>query len=392
MPRAAREKTKYPGIYKRVIYARGGSKGRTVYDLKIKNTWLRGKHTNIEDAKRERDRLLVEAQGGGSITAGRRTVRDWIENDYLPLQRRRADDGHIRPQTLDNYRRDLNGYILPTFGEYRLSELTASDVDRFTNELAERLAGYTIDNILKPLSGAYELACKQRIVSYNPVQHAYKPPRRAKRKPPSLTLADVHKLAGAVRAAEGATDPDDRSLILTAAFTGLRPSELFGLTLDDIDPLFEDRAFYTLRAGAHQCYQGRYQEGAKTRAGNRELILPEQAVEALRTQIIESKRPNPDRLVFPSATGKPQRASNWNRRVWQPIREKAGLPHVVQYDLRRFYTSHVEARSGLARSIIEQHTGHTDERTHQTYIRPVAGTELATAEGLTRAFAPQEDG
>lgn len=48
MPRATREKTKYPGIYKRAIH----DSRQTVYDVKIKNRWLsKGKHTRIEDAK-----------------------------------------------------------------------------------------------------------------------------------------------------------------------------------------------------------------------------------------------------------------------------------------------------------------------------------------------------
>jgi hypothetical protein len=38
MARAKRETTKYPGVYKRTIYAKGG-KGTTVYDLKIRNEW-----------------------------------------------------------------------------------------------------------------------------------------------------------------------------------------------------------------------------------------------------------------------------------------------------------------------------------------------------------------
>ncbi len=37
-------------------------------------------------------------------------------------------------------------------------------------------------------------------------------------------------------------------------------------------------------------------------------------------------------------------------------------------------------------AITEQLTGHTDERTHRLYTRPIAGTEAMIREALGRAF------
>jgi hypothetical protein len=51
--------TKYPGVYKRTIYAGDGGKGITVYDLKIGAEWRYRASSNLETARQERERLVL---------------------------------------------------------------------------------------------------------------------------------------------------------------------------------------------------------------------------------------------------------------------------------------------------------------------------------------------
>ena len=88
------------------------------------------------------------------------------------------------------------------------------------------------------------------------------------------------------------------------------------------------------------------------------MVLSPQAADALKQQSAAQQvdvRPNPNGLVFPSPAGSYWRDSNFNRRVWQPTREAAGLPELLFHTLRYFYVSHVRAQ-GLPTALSEQLT------------------------------------
>jgi integrase len=72
--------------------------------------------------------------------------------------------------------------------------------------------------------------------------------------------------------------------------------------------------------------------------------------------------------------------------VWQKAREAAGLPELTFHTLRSFYISQVRLL-GLPTSITEQIAGHTDDRTHRGYTRPIPGTEQLIREAQSGIFA-----
>jgi integrase len=371
MGRAARERTRIPGIYKRTIY--GGRK--TVYDIKIGNEWVPGTFTRLDDAAAERERLVVERRNGVSF-ARQPTFAAFVESRWRPRQQARVQQRKLRASTLNNYERDLANHILPALGERRLREVTVPEAQQLADDLsAAGLAAFTVNNILTALSSVFDLACKNGLASQNPVRLVEKPEARAQRETPSLTIAQVQRLAAA------APTTDDHNLVLVAAFAGLRISEAFGCRWENV----------ILTPGAEtltvleQFYKGEHVDRPKTRAGRREAPLCHTAAEALRSQLVESKRPNPLALVFPSVEGKHQRDSNWNRRVWQPTRERAELPGLHFHDLRHFFISHV-SNAGLAPALAEQLVGQVDDRTHRGYRRPIPGTEQHVRDTLARAF------
>ena len=198
MARAERETTKYPGIYKRVINTRdGSSKGRIVYDIKIKNDWLRGKFTILEDARRERERLLGQAANGYSIKRGT-TVADYAESTWLPHQEAKIASGRMRETTLAEYHSALRAHVLPAFGDKRLGDVTPLDVERFFDDLTRAgLAPFSLLNIRKPLNGIFHHATKNRLLPFNPVTAVEPPKQTRRREPHRLALADVWRLADA---------------------------------------------------------------------------------------------------------------------------------------------------------------------------------------------------
>jgi integrase len=127
---------------------------------------------------------------------------------------------------------------------------------------------------------------------------------------------------------------------------------------------------------------------AKSKAGNREHVLGPDAGRILREQSVAQQvdgRPNPHGLVFPSPMGKHWRDSNFNRRVWQRARLAGGRPDLIFHALRYFYKSHIE-NAGFPPALTKQLVGHSDDRTHRGYIRPIPGTEAAIREAQAGLF------
>ena len=99
MARAKPVKTKYPRVYKKDTI-----KGR-VYDFYVlvngKQAWTKGKHTNLEEANRHRDQLQKQADLGFLPSGKPRTLDQFTEEDYLPHQGARVQQGNLqaRPST-----------------------------------------------------------------------------------------------------------------------------------------------------------------------------------------------------------------------------------------------------------------------------------------------------
>ena len=102
----------------------------------------------------------------------------------------------------------------------------------------------------------------------------------------------------------------------------------------------------------------------KTDGSSRVVDLPYVAVDALRArQGIAKDEPRSRRsqYCFTATNGKPLRASNFNRRVWQPIRKAAGLPQVTMHGLRHACSSILASRGASAKQIAAR-LGHADVR------------------------------
>jgi integrase len=379
----ALQRTRYPGVYKRHSKTLG-----TLYDWKApspdgKPHWKRG-YTKLGAAVDARARYVAEVKQG--LVGGRKSRRfaDFFETDWLPKQEARVAQGELLKSTCEQYTRDGRNHLLPTFGRYRLEQIGVEQVERFRDRLsASGKANDSVRRIVNTLGYVLDLARKWRLIPYNPVSDVEKP--RPKRRTPVLpTVEQIENLA------DCAARVDDHNLIRFAAFAGPRLSEVFALRWENCD----------LTEGAERIwivehyYKGDLVPGAKTLAGSREIILSPEAAQALREQSVAQQvdgRPNPHGLIFPAPGGGYWRDSNWNRRVWQPARTKAGLPDLMFHTLRYFFISTIRAQ-GLATPITEQLAGHVDERTHRGYTRPLPGTEQVIRAALAHAFEVKGDG
>jgi integrase len=162
-----------------------------------------------------------------------------------------------------------------------------------------------------------------------------------------LTEKDIDKLAEAARG----TFEDDYGLIFApmivfAAYTGLRPGELFALRFSDLrgDTIEVARAADSRTRTVGLPKNGR----------GRTVVYPSKAREAIETMpVLEGQE-----LVFVSPRG----VQFWNNTLswcWRGVKNAAGRPRMDWYELRHFCATHL-LELGLSPADVAVQLGHTD--------------------------------
>jgi len=178
--------------------------------------------------------------------------------------------------------------------------------------------------------------------------------------------------------------PIYRPMVMFAAATGLRPSELFALEKRDVDR--RAGVIYVRRAYAN----GRLRH-TKTRLSNRAVPLQLIAVEAL-DRLPVSTSP----LLFPNARGGYIDFRIFGRRHWKPAQVAAGIePLRHLYDLRHTDATFalragvsvfaVSRFMGSSIAMIDRHYGHlaSDSRKHAVSLLDALAVERAVDAGWT---------
>jgi integrase len=173
-------------------------------------------------------------------------------------------------------------------------------------------------------------------------------------------------------------------MVIFAAATGLRPSELFGLERRDLDR--DVGVVYVRRAFAN----GRLKR-TKTRLSNRAVPLQAKALEALERLPADE---NP--ILFSNSRGGRIDFRSFGRRHWKPAQERAGIePLRGLYDLRHTYATFalragvpvfaVSRFMGSSIAMIDYHYGHLarDSREHAVSLLDALAIERAVDAGWT---------
>jgi integrase len=246
---------------------------------------------NAVDTDQQRDVFIDPSDG-------KITLREWAEI-WL--------DAHdVSRATEAKYQTYLKVHILPRFGEIQLSGITRMAVKSWIKELSQRRAPATVTDILALLSMLMGEAVEERRIVLNPCRRL-RPAPVAKPERPWATAAQVLAIANHTNQAEA-------TLIITAAYTGMRWGELTGLQrhnckLDDacidVDP----------SVGALHEIAGELELGPpKTPAAVRSIALPPFLVIRLRQHLASHDHDH----VFTGSDGGLLRRSNFSRRVWRP--------------------------------------------------------------------------
>ena len=298
--------------------------------------------------------------------AGRVTFREYAEAW-------RAAQVH-RPSTVANLESLLRRHAYPRFGDRPLASIRPSEVQAWAKGLA--LAPATVGVVHAAMSSIMKAAVRDRILVSNPCEGT-KLPRQQRAPVVPMTLEQVE----AVRAG---TPHHLQALVTLGAGTGMRPSELTGLTVDRLHMLRRevvvDQQLVTLTGQPPQLGP------PKTQASVRTVPLPHAVVDALAAHLAEYE-PGDLGVVFCDHLGRPlsRRAVS---RVWAPLMASVGLaPRTGLHALRHFYAS-LLIRHGESVKVVQARLGHaTAAETLDTYAHLWPDSDDRTREAVDRVLS-----
>jgi len=218
----------------------------------------------------------------------------------------------------------LDMYLLPEFNGRPIEGIKKTDVLAFRSSLAKVTRGKTnkhlsaarINSIMVPLGMILKEASK-RYKFENPYEDikSLKEPRTSIQ---PFTLDEVWKFINWVR-------EDYRNYYLVRFFTGMRTSEIDGLTWENVD--FDRREIVINQA----LVKGKVVP-PKTQESYRAIKMSPWVYDALKEQHkVTYKR---SENVFCSHTGEPLDYNNVNKRVWHPTLKALGLKKRNAYQTR----------------------------------------------------------
>ena len=173
-----------------------------------------------KEVREKMQAAAVAVNTGTYTTPQKMTVSQWLDiwtAEYL---------GNVKPSTAAAYNKDINKHIKPALGAVQLTELHPHMVQIFINNLKNSSA--TVRRIYSVLYSALEKAVKLDYITKNPAVGCEIPRPEQK----EIHPLDDQQITALLNTAKGGKL---EYIITVALFTGLRQSELLGLTWDCID-------------------------------------------------------------------------------------------------------------------------------------------------------------
>ena len=364
---------------------REGGRRRTVY----KN--FKGSR---RQAQTELARMLARAADGGHTNPSKITVGEYLRERIAHW---RAVDT-ISPKTEQGYDELLKNQILPHLGAVPLQKLTTRDIE---NWHATLLIEGRRDHRGRPIG--------QGGVSPRTIKHAHGILNRALReavrhelvlrnvataqRPPKIVPAEMHILSPA-QVKEFPTALDGHELAapaVTALFTGLRRGEILALRWGNIDFMAK---LLKVRESLEQTRVGLRFKPPKTRAGVRDIALPDIVVEVLhgqRKRLLERRlllgqgKLSDDDLVFPAWDGSPWEPEAFSA-AWARFAQEHGLG-VTFHELRHTHASQL-IDAGVPLPEIAHRLGHSSPAiTLSTYAHLFKKDDSKAAKAINDALA-----
>lgn len=322
----------------------------------------------LTEARKMRASLIAKFDSGEAVTPSRVKLADVWQDFYESFDALVAS-GDRSARTLALYKQRWNSHIDKRLGKKPVQSIKASDISALLAHLREeKKASWTVNGVFVVLSSILTHAMTRGFISESPVRRlakSEKPRPRNKTEARVLTPDEVEALVASAPKLY-------KAAVATLAYTGMRASEVLGLTWEDINYEAQEinvrfqlsRASVTMRAERIPL---------KTDGSRRDIVLLPRLGEILK----EHQKGSPDEpvfvlrrpsdFVFQTGTGGPIGYHNLQQRGVRKAAEAAGLdrdglPRLSCHSMRHTYASFL-IRSGLDVYSVSRQLGHSKAST-----------------------------
>lgn len=328
------------------------------------------------DAQKALTKMLRELDTGTYVEPTNLTVEAYLERWLETAARPR-----VRDNTFKSYAYTLRRHVVPHIGQQKLEKLTPLEIQGMLGSLQSQGLLRTAGIAQMVLSCALKQAVKWRLLSTNPAAYVDKP---RKQRTEMLALGPEQ----AARFLEAAALNRWGVYFAFAIATGMRPSEIFGLTWDDVD--LEAGQVVVRRGRTRKVDGGWHLTPPKTSRSRRTIPLPatvaRQLREHRRAQLEERLAAGPDYadggFVFANPKGQPMADRTIGYHLKRVLAD-AGLPKEFRlYDLRHTCATLLLA-ANVNPKIVSERLGHsTVVLTLDTYSHVLPTMQRAAADQL----------
>lgn len=279
-----------------------------------------------KEVREKMQAVAVEVNRGTYTPPCKMLLGEWLDiwaDEYL---------GAAKYNTVRIYKGNIKHHIKPALGAVRLDQLHPHTVQVFINRL-EGLSPQTVRMVYQVLHLALEKAVDLEYIPKNPVARCVLP----KKAPPEIKPLEDDQTAALLAAAKGS---DLEHLVTVALFTGMRLSELLGLTWDSVDmergTITVDKQLSRFEVQGESLFTSPKSGKARTLTPAPSVLAALKAQRRLQLEAQLRAGPewdNPHGLVFTNATGR-QVFQQYIGRHFKELAAAAGLEGVRFHDLR----------------------------------------------------------
>jgi len=305
-------------------------------------------------------------------------LKRWLENDV---------EINSAANTFVEYEMTVKLYVNPYLSAEKLTTLDAEKLVAWQARMSRdghspntRLRGVRV------LRNALNKAVKLQLIRSNPMMAVDKPKVSRQQRTP-LERDECFRLFDACNAHRVG------DIFKLAAMTGLRKRELFALEWSAVN--LSEGVLSVRKTVQEVAGKGLSIKEPKTKSGRRVVTLGKQAIEALESRkkkaLDEGFEPQEVPLVFPDSQGGYFWGSNFDRNVWHPIREAAGIPDTFTFHDLRHTQASLLLYSGADMKVIQARLGHARyETTANLYAHLLQGAQAEATSKLDSMMERKE--
>ena len=346
---------------------RSGESQRKDGTYMYRYTDVRGKRVcvyarTLEDLRVKEQTIQKELNGGIDYAAGEIIVLDLLKR-YI------ATKTGVRYNTKVGYQFVLNLVSKENFGFLKIRDIKPSDAKQWFIKLYQDGRRYsTIISVRGVLRPAFEMAVEDDIIRRNPFSFQITDVVPNDSKTRQAISGEVkERFLTFIRESRHYSQYYDEIIILLG--TGMRVSELYGLTRADLD--FEARRIKVERQLTRTRHCEYYVEKPKTASGERYIPMTDEVYRAFQNAVQRRKQPKVELLIdghtgflFLDKDGKPKVAMHLEH-VMKRIVDRYNdahedkLPSITPHVLRHTFCTEM-ANSGIYLKSLQYLMGHSD--------------------------------